>query len=77
MRAHLELFARLLVDMRRTEHRELFDAGRQRDRPTHLRPGALCRADDFLCRLVQHPVIEGLKPDANMLTIHLPDPSPK
>src|ERR1700686_4179180 len=36
MGAHLELFAALLVDMRRAVHREFLDSGRQRDRATDL-----------------------------------------
>src|SRR5215831_2971721 len=33
--ADLELLARLLVDVRRAQHGEALDAGRQRDRPAH------------------------------------------
>src|SRR5258708_20050304 len=40
MRAHLELLAALLVDMRRTIDREFLDLGPQRDRPAHLPAGA-------------------------------------
>src|SRR5215204_4510479 len=37
VRAHLELLAALLVDVRRAVDREALDARRQRDRPAHLR----------------------------------------
>src|SRR5882757_8359114 len=66
----LELLARLLVDMRRTQHGELLDLGRQRDRAAHARAGTLGRADDLAGRLVEHAVIEGLEPDANILVVH-------
>src|SRR3546814_9686469 len=61
MRPDLELLAALLVDVRRAQHRELLDACRQRNRPAYLRTGALRRPDDLRGRLVEHPVIEGLR----------------
>src|SRR5215472_17675862 len=41
VRAHLELFAALLVDVRRAVDRKLLDSGRQRNRATDLRTSAL------------------------------------
>src|ERR1700688_926102 len=62
MRAHFELLAALLVDVRRAVDGELLDLGRQRDRPTHLRAGALRRIEDA--------VIEHREPDSYVLTVH-------
>ena len=44
----LELFPRLLVDVRASKNRIPFDASRQRNRPVDDRLGSLCRIDDFL-----------------------------
>src|ERR1051325_4308424 len=71
VRAHLELLAALLVDVRRTIDRELLDPGRQRDRPAHLCAGALRRIDDLARRRIEDTVIEGLEPDADVLAVHL------
>src|SRR5262249_12608514 len=65
-----ELFAALLVDMGGPVHGEALDAGGERDRAPHLRAGALRRIDDLARRIVENPVIEGLKPDADILTLH-------
>src|SRR5476649_895842 len=70
MRPDFELFAALLVDMRRAVHGETLDAGRQRDRATHLGAGALGRVDDFPRRIVENSMIEGFEPDADILTLH-------
>src|SRR5580700_6018513 len=70
MRAHLELLAALLVDVRRTVDRELLDLGRQRDRSAHLRTGALRRIDDLARRRIEDAVIERLEPDSYVLTVH-------
>src|SRR5271170_1158976 len=70
MRAHFELLAALLVDMRRAVDGELLDLGRQRDRPTHLRAGALRRIDDLARRRIENAMIERLEPDANVLAVH-------
>src|SRR4051812_11046477 len=71
VRAHLELLAALLVDVRRPVDRELLDPGRQRNRPAHLRAGALRRVDDFARRRVEDAVVERLEPDADVLAVHL------
>src|SRR5258708_7717203 len=70
VRAHLELLAALLVDVRRTVDRVLLDPGRQRDRPAHLRAGALRRIDDLARRRIEDTVVEGLEPDADVLAVH-------
>src|SRR6185503_15085240 len=71
MGAHLELFAALLVDVRRAVHRELLDLGRQRDRSTDLGAGALGRVDDLAGRRIENAVIERLEPDPNILAVHV------
>ena len=70
MRAHLELLAALLVDVRRAVHRELLDPRRQRDRPTDLRAGALGRVHDLARRRIEDAVIERLEPDPDILAVH-------
>src|ERR1700693_6087832 len=70
MRAHFELLAALLVDVRRAVDGELLDLGRQRDRPAHLRAGALRRIDDLARRRIEDAVIERLEPDSYVLTVH-------
>src|SRR5512145_505576 len=70
VRAHLELLAALLVDMRRAVDRETLDSGGQRDRPAHLRAGPLGRVDDLARGRIQHAMIEGLEPDSYVLALH-------
>src|SRR5882762_6587364 len=70
VRADLELLARLLVDMRRAQHGEFLDLGRQRDRPAHPRAGALGRIDDLARRLIENAMIIGPEADADILTVH-------
>src|SRR5215475_11351112 len=71
VRADLELLARLLVDVRRAVDGEFLDARRQRDRPAHGGARSLGRVDDLAGGMVQHAVIEGFEPDADVLTIHI------
>src|SRR6478609_2202104 len=68
VRADFELLARLLVDVRRAVDGEFFDACRQRDRATHSGAGPLGRVHDLAGGMVQHAVIEGFEPDANILS---------
>src|SRR5271170_1894887 len=70
VRAHFELLAALLVDVRRAVDGELLDLGWQRNRPAHLRAGALCRGDDLARRRIEDAVIERLEPDSYVLTVH-------
>src|SRR5262245_43631871 len=67
---NLELLAALLVDMGRAIDGEALDSGRQRDRAPHASAGPLRRVDDLARRLVEHPVIERLQADANVLAFH-------
>src|SRR3984885_15455115 len=71
VRADFKLLARLLVDVRRAVDGEALDLGRQRDRTTNGRAGALGRVDDLAGGMIQHAVIEGPEPDADILTIHI------
>ncbi len=75
VRPDFELFAAFLVDMWRAVHGEALDARRQRNGAPHLRACALCRVDDFPRRIVENPVIEGLEPDADILTLHILSPN--
>src|SRR5262249_46333130 len=77
MRAHLELLAALLVDVRRAVDGEALDAGGQRNRPPHLGARALGRVDDLARRSVEHAMIKGLEPNADVLTLHLTSTCPK
>src|SRR5438309_7147781 len=52
VRPDLELLARVLVDERTADHRELLDACGQRDRAGHGRAGPLRRLDDLRRGLV-------------------------
>src|ERR1700722_18868793 len=71
VRADLKLLARLLVDVRRAVDGEAFDLGRQRDWAANGRARTLGRVDDLASRMVEHAVIEGPEPDADILTIHI------
>src|SRR5579871_1012040 len=69
MRTDLELLARLLVDMGRPQHRELLDAGRQRNRATHPCARPLRGVDDLARRLIENAMIIGPQADANILIV--------
>src|SRR5215813_10596440 len=70
VRAHLELFAALLVDMRRAVDRKLLDFRRQRDRSTNLSTGALGRVHDLARGRIKDAVIERFEPDPDILAVH-------
>ena len=70
MSAHLELLAALLVDVRRAVDRKFLDSGRQRNRATDLRTGALGRVHDLARRRIEDAVIERLEPDPDILAVH-------
>src|SRR5215475_4756236 len=70
VRAHLELLAALLVDMRRPVDRELLDPGRQRNRAAHLRTGPFRGRHDLPRRRIEDAVIERLEPDPDILAVH-------
>src|SRR6266571_1924576 len=71
VRAHLELLAALLVDMRRTVDGELLDAGGQRNRSTNLGTGPFRRIHDLTRRRIENPMVERLEAYANILAVHL------
>src|SRR4051812_26598838 len=66
VRANFELLARLLVDVRRAQHGELVDLGRQRHGTSDAGPGALGGVDDLAGRLIEQPVIVRLQPDSDL-----------
>src|ERR1700743_3015645 len=70
MGAHLELFAALLVDMRRTVDGKLLDAGRQRNGSANLSTGPFRRVHDLTRRRIENSMVERLEPDANILAVH-------
>src|SRR5262245_30988067 len=76
--AHLELLARLLVDVRTAQHRVLVDARRQRNRPRHARTRPEGCVDDLPGALVEELEVVGLHPDPDLLRrdlrCHVPTP---
>src|SRR6201996_9347038 len=68
--AHLELFAALLVDVRRTVDGELLDAGRQRNGSANLGAGPFRRVHDLPRRRIEDSMVERLETDANILAVH-------
>src|SRR5690606_34590173 len=74
---HLELLARLLVDVRAAVHGELLDARRQRNGAPDQRAGAAGGIRDLAGRLVEHPMIECLQTNADILSFHVQLPMSK
>src|SRR3954468_22548537 len=70
VRAHLELLAAFLVDVRRPVHGELLDPGRQRDRAAHLRARTFRGRHDLARRRIEDAVIERLESDPDILAVH-------
>src|SRR6266481_4690150 len=70
VRAHLELLAALLVDMRRTVDGELLDAGWQRNGSANLRTGTFRRVHDLTRGRIENPMVERLQAYANILAVH-------
>src|SRR6478736_4399668 len=64
---HLEVFTRVLVDVRSTDDRVAVLVGRQWDRPTDGGVGTGDRLDDLLRRLIDDLVVERFQTDANAL----------
>ena len=69
VRAHLEVLARLLVDVRRPVDAEPVDLRGERHRTADERARALRRIDDALGRLIEHAVIVWLEADAGLRDI--------
>src|SRR6478735_7741984 len=69
--AHLELLARLLVDVRAAVHGELLDARRQGNGAPDERAGTAGGIRDLSGRLIEHTVIEGLETNADILSFHV------
>src|ERR1700722_7462349 len=65
MRANFKLFPRLLVDVRRAQHRVAVLQRRQRNRSGHRGARALGRVDDITGRLVQYAMVVRLEPNAD------------
>jgi len=68
---HLELLARLLVNVRPTKDRVLVDVGGQRDRPRYARTGPQGRVHNLPGTLVEELVVIGLHPDPDLLGTHV------
>src|SRR5580692_10169242 len=71
VRGDLELIARILVAVRRSQHREALHFNGQRHGTLDGRAGAFRGIDDFACRLVDQTVIESLQPDPYVLIGHI------
>src|SRR5216683_1230337 len=74
VRAHFELLAAFLVDVRRAIDRKFLDLGRQRNRSAHLRTRPLRRRHDLARRSVENAVIKRLEADADILAVHTLSP---
>src|SRR6201996_3580229 len=68
--AHLELFAALLVDVRRMCEGALLDVGRQRNGSANLSTGPFRRVHDLTGRRIEDSMVERLETDANVLAVH-------
>src|SRR6202011_1333148 len=70
VRAHLELLAALLVDVRRTVDGELLDAGRQRNGSANLSTGPFRRVHDLTRRRIENSMVARLETYPNILAVH-------
>ena len=71
VRADLELIARVLVAVRRNQHRKALHLDRQRHGAFDGRTGSLRCVNDLAGRLVDQTMIESLQPDPNILISHM------
>ena len=77
VRATLELFPGLLVDVRPAKHRPTTDLGRQREGPPNLNTSPTRGFHNFVGRLVEQLVIVGLQPDPDLVAgVHEPSARP-
>src|SRR5215472_3919587 len=74
VRSDLELLAAFLVYVRRAIDGEALDVRGQWNGSTNLRARTLCRVDDLARRVVEDAMIEGLEPDADVLSLHFLSP---
>src|SRR3954453_1412226 len=72
VRPHLELLARLLVDVRRTVDGELLDARRKRNGTADESTRTARRIGDVASCLVEHSMIERLQANPDILRFHFP-----
>src|SRR6476661_940760 len=72
VRSHLELLARLLVDVRRTVDGELLYARRKGDRTANKSTRAARRVGDVASCLIKHSMIESLQANTDILRFHVP-----
>jgi len=70
--SHLELLARLLVDVRRTVDGEFLNSRRQWDWTADQGTRSPSRVGDVASSLVEHSVIEGLQANTDILRFHVP-----
>jgi len=70
--AHLELLARLLVDVRRTVDGELLDTRREGDRTANESTRTARRVGDVAGCLIEHSMIESLQANTDILRFHFP-----
>src|SRR5690349_4464460 len=72
VRPHLELLARLLVDVRRTVDGELLDTRRKGNRTADKCTRAARRVGDVASCLIEHSMIESLQANPDVLRFHFP-----
>ena len=75
--ANFELLARLFVDVRSAVNAEFFDPRRERNGAPDQRAGAASSLGDFAGRLIEHPMIECLEANADILSFHVQQPMRK
>ncbi len=69
---HLELLARLLVDVRRAVHGEFLNARRQRNGSTNKSTRTASRIGNVAGGLIKHSMIERLQANPDILRFHVP-----
>src|SRR5205085_5998321 len=70
--SHLELLARLLVDVRRAVDGEFLNSRRQRDRTANESTRPARRVGDVAGGLIEHSMIERLQANPDVLRFHIP-----
>lgn len=72
VRTNLELFPRLLVDVRATQHRVSLNTRRERDRPVNLGFRTSSGLHDLFGGLIQNRVIVGFHSNSDAVVAHIP-----